>query len=172
MANSTAVLRVPIRVDGLYVGPGTYESGLPMADFSRLPYNLSCGATINITTPNLAEGAFNPRLGRASGINGNVLSLPQGLHLHWALPDALVTGRHRDGSTQFPAVPNRWLVRRLNKEGQLQKSWIVESDFLHPCNATTRQPEWIPPVDGQGKPITSWPEGKPVTFSNETHPAA
>jgi hypothetical protein len=135
-----------------------------MADFSRLPYNLSCGATINITTPNLAEGAFNPRLGRASGINGNVLSLPQGLHLHWALPDALVTGRHRDGSTQFPAVPNRWLVRRLNKEGQLQKSWIVESDFLHPCNATTRQPEWIPPVDGQGKPITSWPEGKPVTF--------
>ena len=163
MAREITLIRVPIRIDGLYVGPRTLELGRPMADFSQLPYNLSNGSTINTDppTPNLAEVAFHAALGRADGVPGN--AFPQG-HLHWALPDALTTGHHRSGSTQFPAVPNRWLVRRLDNGGQLQKSWIVESDFLHLCDGTGMPTYERPPDDGPGKPITAWPEGKPITF--------
>lgn len=61
-----------------------------------------------------------------------------GVHLHWALPDALTHGLH-DGQDRvsFPAVPNRWLVARLhtrNKESEAPetqiKAWIVEGDFV------------------------------------------
>ena len=165
MASTIAILRVPIRVDGLYIA-NPLELALPMADFSKLPYYLSNDSTINTDppTPNLAEAAFNAALGRADGVLGNALVFPPGLHLHWALPDALTTGQHHDGSMQFPAVPNRWLVRRLDNRGQVQKSWIVESDFLHPCDGTGMPTYQRPPDDGHGKPITAWPGDKPITF--------
>lgn len=107
------ILKVPIRVDKLYVEPAGLQLGLPMADFSRLNYNLS-DSTVNTDprTPHVAEVAFNSRL-------GNDHTFPHGLHLHWALPDALTTGRHQDGTTHFPPVPNRWLVRRLDNKGNV-----------------------------------------------------
>src|SRR4051794_22439756 len=39
-----------------------------------------------------------------------------GVHLHWALPDALTHGRAQSGSEriEFPYVPNRWLIVRFN----------------------------------------------------------
>lgn len=39
-----------------------------------------------------------------------------GVHLHWALPDALTHGVQSDADDQiaFPLVPNRWLVARFN----------------------------------------------------------
>ena len=39
-----------------------------------------------------------------------------GVHLHWALPDALTHGSESDTDDQiaFPFVPNRWLVARFN----------------------------------------------------------
>src|SRR2546423_5177076 len=39
-----------------------------------------------------------------------------GVHLHWALPDALTHGGESDTDDQiaFPLVPNRWLVARFN----------------------------------------------------------
>ncbi|HEY5752884.1 MAG TPA: hypothetical protein VIT21_07040, partial [Chthoniobacterales bacterium] len=165
MAFNETVLRVPIRVDGLYISK-PLELALPMADFSKLPYNLSNNSTINTDppTPNLAEAAFHAALGRADGVSGNALVFPPGLHLHWALPDALTTGKHHRGSTQFPSVPNRWLVRRLDNGGQMQKSWIVESDFLHPCDGTGMPTYQRPPDDSHGKPITAWPGDKPITF--------
>ncbi|HEU4833146.1 MAG TPA: hypothetical protein VFS90_01985, partial [Pyrinomonadaceae bacterium] len=153
------ILRVPIRVDGLYVETAA-ELGLPMADFSKLPYNLANGNTINGDTPNLAQFAFPAALGRA---DGKGLAFPKGLHLHWALPDALATGHHRNHTTIFPAVPNRWLVRRLDHTGKLEKSWIVESDFLHPLN-DNGAPIVIPPGE-----ITAWPNNTPITFPTERH---
>jgi hypothetical protein len=136
-----------------------------MADFSALPYFLSDGSTINSQppTPNLAEAAFAARLGQAAGVVSPGLQAPQGLHLHWALPDALTVGRNRDEGTQFPAVPNRWLVRRLDAGGNLQKSWIVESDFLHPLDAKSKPTFQAPPSNG-GQAVTAWPGGKPITF--------
>src|SRR5215217_1263791 len=152
------ILRVPIRLDGLFVETADLELGLPIADFSKLPYNLSSGSTVNSDFPNLAKVAFNDVLGRADGVTGNGLSFPKGLHLHWALPDALTTGHHHDHKAIFPAVPNRWLVRRLDHTGALQKSWIVESDFLHPIDNNGE-----PTVEPPG-PITAWPGNQPITF--------
>lgn len=39
-----------------------------------------------------------------------------GVHLHWALPDALTHGGEpaTGGQFQFPFVPNRWLITRFN----------------------------------------------------------
>lgn len=65
-------------------------------------------------------------------------TLEPGVHLHWALPDALTHGLH-DGQDRvtFPAVPNRWLVTRLHTRNKTSdapetrlKAWIVESDFV------------------------------------------
>lgn len=148
------ILKVPIQLDGLYVESPGLKLGLPMADFSRLPYNLGDGTTVNTDprTPNLAEVAFNSRL------SGD-LTFPPGLHLHWALPDALTTGHHRDRNTVFPPVPNRWLVRRLDHTGKLEKSWMVESDFLHPCDSNGKPTHQIPPAG-----TTAWPNNEPITF--------
>jgi hypothetical protein len=60
-----------------------------------------------------------------------------GVHLHWALPDALTHGKKPEGKAnapvEFPLAPNRWLVVRFNttKEGVWKaKLWVVESDYL------------------------------------------
>src|SRR5262249_26204552 len=61
--------------------------------------------------------------------------LRAGMHLHWALPDALTRGRQAEGGgprAEFPAVPNRWLVRRTGG-GLPDRAWVVESDYLHPA---------------------------------------
>jgi hypothetical protein len=57
-----------------------------------------------------------------------------GVHLHWALPDALTRGVGTSDYRQinFPYVPNRWLVVRFNiASSQWQcKLWVVESDYI------------------------------------------
>jgi len=141
-------LGVPIRIDGLYVESEGLTFLPPMADFSSLPYYLAGGSAQNANNPNLAETVFTQ--------SNDSLSFPKGLHLHWALPDALTTGQHRKGKTVFPAVPNRWLVRRLDHAGKLEKSMIVESDFLHPCDENG-QPMHQQPAAG----IAYW---TPITF--------
>lgn len=64
-----------------------------------------------------------------------------GIYLHWTLPKALRHGRHRDdGSTEFPLVPNRWLIART-QEGiapeRAVKAWILESDHLDARTGTS-----------------------------------
>jgi len=58
--------------------------------------------------------------------------LEHGVHLHWALPDALTHASVVNGALNFSATPNRWLVARvLTRGGQVSsKAWIVESDTL------------------------------------------
>lgn len=141
-------LCVPIRIDGLYVETEGLTFRPPMADFSNLPHYLVDGSPQNTNKPNLAESVFDQ--------SNDSLSFPKGLHVHWALPDALTTGQHRGGSAVFPAVPNRWLVRRLDNAGTLQKSMIVESDFLHSCDKNG-EPTYQQPPAG----IADW---TPITF--------
>ncbi len=60
--------------------------------------------------------------------------LQAGIHLHWALPNALgKAGNKPDGSLVFPPAPNRWLVSRLViKDGRAARtSWVVLSDLLN-----------------------------------------
>ena len=59
-----------------------------------------------------------------------VWALEAGVHLHWALPDALTRAANTDGRMTFPALPNRWLVTRVVGNAESAKHWIVQSDVL------------------------------------------
>ena len=59
-----------------------------------------------------------------------------GIHLHWAIPEALSRGNHNQdtGRIDFLAVCNRWIVNRIiiEESGDLiRKSWVIESDVLN-----------------------------------------
>ena len=72
-----------------------------------------------------------------------------GIYLHWTLPKPLRHGIYQDdGSTQFPLVPNRWLVVRVQNGVDAQsatKAWIVESDY---CSDTYADPSGSNPSGG------------------------
>ena len=62
-----------------------------------------------------------------------------GIHLHWTLPKALRQGIHREdtGATDFPLVPNRWLVVRISEGSDANlKAWLIESDYVGPEGKT------------------------------------
>ena len=77
-----------------------------------------------------------------------------GIYLHWTLPKALRHGMHKDdGSTEFPLVPNRWLVVRIQAGAPANaiKAWVLESDYLDATDGTS------PFID----PRTAGPDGLP-----------
>ena len=124
------VLMVPVHLDALYLknDRSVVET---MADFTRLPY-LNGGRDNNPDVANLSEEILSQPFQDRS------LQLKAGIHLHWALPDALTRGVQKKNTVDsgaektivFPAVPSRWLVTRT--AGAERKQWIVESDYLHP----------------------------------------
>jgi hypothetical protein len=66
-------------------------------------------------------------------------SVPAGIHLHWALPDALAHGEVSDKDTEvkFRPAPNRFLVVRFASSPSpgtpaAVNAWVVESDFGSP----------------------------------------
>ncbi|MEU3350092.1 hypothetical protein [Streptomyces sp. NPDC037389] len=64
-----------------------------------------------------------------------------GVYVRWELPEALRRGasRTQGGRTEFPLVPNRWLVVRYVKDRpEHLAAWVVESDFLDPEEGTSR----------------------------------
>lgn len=134
---STPFLLVPLKVEGLFVERGR-EAVEAMADFSRLPYlqRHTDGGFFeqNTEQPFLSETVANAPLSDTASA-----WLKPGVHLHWKLPTALTTAYHpiSEGGEQnraeveFPVAPNRWLVCRW-LGSILQKSWLVESDYLWP----------------------------------------
>ena len=79
--------------------------------------------------PSLSGAPFN-----------TALSLEAGIHVHWALPDALTRARHigENAATNtapqqviFPGVPDLWLVTRFNPPAvgapRTWKAWVVDS---------------------------------------------
>ena len=75
-----------------------------------------------------------------------------GIHLHWALPDALTHARQTGSGSaldNFPLVPNRWLIARFNAVtgGWQSKLWVVQSDYGGGIGATA--------ADLSGNRITS-----------------
>lgn len=119
MTNS--LLLVPIHLDALHLKNGTSVIEA-MVEFNRLPY-FRGDRDVNPDIVNLSESIVS------KAFQNRNLYLKPGIHLHWALPDAL-TKAGADG--EFPIVPNRWLITRKSKEGEL-KRWVVESDYLYPA---------------------------------------
>ncbi len=116
-SDATSLL-VPVQLDAWVVNPNNQDATATYrADYDRLKsFESPIPAAFNTTT---------------------VERPVSGVHLHWALPDALTRGRAASGSQmEFPLVPNRWLVLRFGgptEAGQApwpSKLWVVESDYL------------------------------------------
>jgi len=112
------ILYVPVMLEGLVIG----KNSAPLADLAPDYSRIS----------EIPLGKYTTRL------FGTKKELP-GIHLHWTMPDALLSGTHTSGSSgeiRFPDLPNRWIVQRLwVKNGEIkQKAWMIESDFVtnHP----------------------------------------
>lgn len=122
-------LIIPISVEALCMGNPDHSSGPNFrgatADFSVLPY-----WTDKNYSDSRHEGPYtSDRVLAATDSRWSV-----GVHLHWALPDALTHGRQNDsGDVVYPPVPNRWLVTRIQTQGGnvvAHRCWVIESDLL------------------------------------------
>lgn len=121
-------LMVPIQLDAMYVNDEGMSVVEQTANFPVQPYfERTFQEEINSGTANISESIVSlPFQNRG-------LHLGLGVHLHWALPDALT---HGDSNLRFPEVPTRWLITR-RKKGEddtwlEDKQWVVESDYLFP----------------------------------------
>ncbi|HEY0037890.1 MAG TPA: hypothetical protein VGB66_14435 [Longimicrobium sp.] len=62
----------------------------------------------------------------------------QGVYLSWTLPDALRHSGADSGAGEYPLVPNRWLIVRMNGTTQRQATaWVLESDCPFTTAVTT-----------------------------------
>ncbi|MGJ7497165.1 hypothetical protein ACSFA8_19045 [Variovorax sp. RT4R15] len=115
-------LLVPMDVQALYVEKGTTEKMV------RLPMLLA-GAN--------GVGVSNPEDGMPDPFTEGTPRAP-GVHLHWAMPDALLRGsfdRRADGSANrlaLPVLPDRWVVLRIvlprGGTDAVLTGWVLEAD--------------------------------------------
>ena len=134
-------LIVPIDIAALCVGDddahgdpsmyGTKDFAKVASDFSVLPF-VDAQNVRNNEGPNIAHAVLPPPFSPAD-------PLSTGIHLHWALPDALTHGTHDKTSNRihFHAAPNRWLVVRIanswakpDAPATALAAWVIESDHL------------------------------------------
>ena len=125
----------PINVQALCVADNGEQTFIPKEqDFKKLD---------DKDTAPLGENVMNSILNTPKPLNQGT-----GIHLHWALPDAIShiyqAENTRQGSVDkvIPKVPNRWLITRIHtpesSKGAIQsKSWIVESDYLEKSTSKT-----------------------------------
>ena len=150
-----------------------------MADFTRLPY-VGLQRDVNFSAGNLSEEILS------QPFQNRNFNLRAGIHLHWALPDALCQGKSVTDpatgrvTTIFAAVPNRWLITRSRLVGSGDRvvtgEWIVESDYLYPDGEGFQSGSINYPVTpdparkesrpfrfmGRAIPLEQWqPRGKP-----------
>src|SRR6185369_8896222 len=116
-----AGLIVPI--DVLAYGVGTLDAQTPARAFA--------GATTDYRnqTPGDRPAFLGVNVTRDFG-EAPLWPLEAGVHLHWAMPDALTHASSASGSLTFPPLPNRWLISRIVGNAQSAKHWIVTSDAL------------------------------------------
>ncbi len=123
MNPNTPSLLVPMNLAALCVGPQDQLSGARLgkiaADFQNLESQPYLGASV-VPKPFEEEAA------------------PAGIHLHWALPDALTRSDPSD-EKKLRRAPNRFLVVRLatviepdggSSPKTERRAWVVESDFV------------------------------------------
>ncbi len=117
---------VPVHLDALRLQNNQMVTG-PVADFSFLPYfnnNPDNYGDIHADIPYISEAVID------HPFNNRTQILDPGIHLHWALPDAL-TRITTGANAAIPAVPNRWMITRYG-DGIALQQWVVESDYLYP----------------------------------------
>ncbi len=171
------VLVIPLSIDALALTTPLPVVD-PTADFSRLPWwdgQRQINPDVAWLSDEILSKPFHDR----------GATLEAGVHLHWALPDALTRGEHSTGRRNqaalsagvtraegggrgelneiaFPAVPNRWLVVRTTPD-DVVRLWIVESDFLHPEGAVETSTATVVPF------LTENEVGPPFRFLGRKH---
>jgi len=135
MRTDRTYLTVPIELDALHIDGPSMAAIRRSPDYSRLPwFDADRQTDVNADLAYLAESIVAQPFANAD------VQLGHGLHLHWAMPDALTRGWHDPTADQirFPALPNRWLVTRRPSDPATPGdsptgrtfSWIVESDYV------------------------------------------
>ena len=76
-----------------------------------------------------------------------------GVHLHWTLPDGLTRA---SGSRGFPAVPDRWRIRRVVAGQSPQAAWVVESDFVETPVSGVANGQTLFPAEGAPEVGPPW----------------
>lgn len=89
---------------------------------------------------------------------GSTTQPAAGIYLHWTLPAALRHGiQQPDGTIEFPLVPNRWLVARIQAgvaPALAVKAWVVESDFWDADDPHAGTSPFVEPTGtGTGSPM-------------------
>ncbi|MGD0735475.1 MAG: hypothetical protein ABR976_10025 [Terracidiphilus sp.] len=159
MTNELPLLIVPINVEAFCVNQKVQAAQfLPgMTQFQSLPFNDESP----VHKPFLSE--------RVMAHPFSTGSINAGVHLHWAMPDALMHGEQAKeneagrkpgdppaGAFRFPRLPDRWLVTRTSltaqeSEANDTQSWVVDSRFvaeeLRPGNEGSSAIPWENPDD-------------------------
>lgn len=123
LPSDAASLLVPVYVDAWSVSSGNQQS--------TVTYPSVAGGGGNLNYANLDDFQTPIQFPFTTGAAHSYA----GIHLQWALPDALTHGEdsNGDGLVDFPAVPNRWMVARflaLSNQWTLQKVTVIQSDYV------------------------------------------
>lgn len=156
-------LIVPVDIVGLCVGindenhiDGTSKFAGATTTFTDQLGSLNAFVGSNVIRP-LSESPLN--------------KLTAGIHLHWALPEALRRGNYDKGSSKlkFANVPNRWLLSRivLNGVNFTRKSWIIESDAISYEAPGSKQKITLPVKTLKDTDQNYMYVGKPVLFTRQ-----
>ncbi|RMG61254.1 MAG: hypothetical protein D6722_19900 [Bacteroidetes bacterium] len=120
------ILTIPTKVYAIFQEEDQAVVG-PEMDFESLPYyDATAKQDQNPDMPYLAE-SVTPR-----PFEDTSFLLKRGVHLHWDFPNFLKRTQYgAKNATDFPPVPDRWLVNRFDKNGTgPDRQWIVTSDAL------------------------------------------
>ncbi|MDW3191463.1 MAG: hypothetical protein R8G66_03835 [Cytophagales bacterium] len=135
----SSTLLVPLQIDALCLEKDQLAIEAS-ADFSRLPFQKD-GADQNPNSLNISDTVLSNEF---QNLN---FTLKKGIHLHWAMPDGLTMGvQDTNKKIVYPQIPNRWLITKYINEKQ-EGQWIVESDYLHPQNASNDYGSVSYPID-------------------------
>ncbi|HYP24907.1 MAG TPA: hypothetical protein VEV43_15170, partial [Actinomycetota bacterium] len=145
-------LLVPVDVQALSVPE---DGAVDHADTSvRLVDAQELGDLAEATAAPFTEG-----VGRSAGI-----------HLHWAMPDALTRGTTSEsGVLSQPSLPDRWLVVRLGPGTERPwAGWVIESDY----GRATPLSQWEgEPGDPDGDPPAGWIPPESLSAASGGDPA-
>ena len=126
-------LLVPIHLDALCLSQQTAVLE-EMTDYTKLPFSYNIADDWENYKDSNPNEAFVSGTVLSPPFENLNLNLKAGIHLHWSLPDALTRGVNTaTAGLKFPVVPNRWLIMRSGGS-KSDKTWVVESDYLHPCD--------------------------------------